>query len=536
MTSPQLVTFLFETHVIPILIRGGWAISKKARVIEESDDAKRASNDHLYVPPGVEPKAPFVSRKDFFDSKKGFTNYLESDKCKNDPLARYALEFHHAAEEVVKKEKAASKQKESLREAEGFDAMVSRMNDKVDKKALKRLKKAKLSLPTGVTRPSSTHSDEGKKVPEEESSDNEVLASYQLKKTKLGKGGKKKQKRPLSSSPVVFSSDSDGGSKKDKKTATADGTSGGSLPDATDDPPIFDDTASSGDEKADPSSLTGGKTQPILEPGLNDVLIHAGGSSKIANHEGNKRFRALICEHRDEYLNAANRDKKGIIQSIVNTVFKRRGRFLRKAGNGQEGWVDVDAKMRENKAANDLRLACQNVRPEDETASSVANEADSSQSIVKFKSTKKLPKNVGGTNIKLFPSKAVVRKEIVAPLIKKYRSTAGETMKSLGDDEIVTVDIEDVGGDDQVLFRAEGIKELQGELKNCLADWINVRENAVLDELEANDEAEEEVVSENDNGDDDIGEREGDDEEEDAIECRYRLGQEIEKVSIIATF
>ena len=522
MAAPHLVTFLFETHVIPILIRGGWSISKKARVVDESDDAKRASKDLLYVPPGVEPKAPFVSRKDYFDSKKGFMNYLESDKCKNDPLAKYALAFYSAAERVVKKEKAAAK--ERPREGEAFDDMASRINAKVDKKALKGLKKAKLSLPPGVTGPSVKKSDERKKAPEESSSDNEVLATYQSKKK--AKKGKKKQKRP-SSSPVVFSSDSDDGpnnSTSDEMATTATAVVGTPA-----EHPIFDDTDSSGDEK--PKSTNGGKAELILEPGPNDVLIHGGGSPTITNHDGNKKFRALISGRQEEYLNAAHKDKKGITQSIVNAVLERGGRFLRKASDGREGWIEVDAKTRENKAAQDLRSACQKIRSESKEALAETKETKSSPSLVKFKSTKKLPKHIGGTNIKLFPSKAVVQKEIVAPLVTNYRSTAAKTAKSLNDDEIITVNIEDTGGDDQVLFRAEGIKELEGELKIHLEEWINVRENAVLDELEANDEVEEK--DEVSNGDDDNEMSDDDeDDEEDSIECRYRLDQEISKVSI----
>ncbi len=529
MTAPQLVTFLFETHVIPILIRGGWAISKKARVIDESDDAKRASKDLLYVPPGVEAKAPFVSRKDYFDSKKGFMAFLESDKCKKDPLAKYALAFNNKAEDVVKKEKAAQKANPS--EDEAFDDMVSRINAKVDKKALKALKKAKLSLPPGVTRNSTNHS--GDDAPEELSSGDEVLATYQLKKPGQGK---KKQKRP-SSSPVIFSSDSDGDhnstkKKKKKKSIEAIGITGNAR-----DNPIFDDTESSGDEV--PKSLGTKTVGLILEPGTNDVLLHGGGSTAVTNHVGNKKFRVLISEHRDEYLNAAHFDKKGITQSIVAAVCDRGGRFLKKAGDDREGWIEVDTKTKENKVAQDLRLACQKVRSEGSKAPAKAidADADSLPHAATFNSTKRLPKHVGGTTVKLFPSKNVVLQEIVAPLVEKYRSTAKNIANSLRDDEIIAIDIEDdADADDQVLLKAEGIKELQEELKSQLEHWINVRENNVLDELEASDKADEEEVftGDDDDDDDEIGEEdESEDNDEEPIECRYRIGQEVEKVSVV---
>jgi hypothetical protein len=63
-----------------------------------------------------------------------------------------------------------------------------------------------------------------------------------------------------------------------------------------------------------------------------------------------------------------------------------------------------------------------------------------------------------------------------------------------------------------------------------------VRENNVLDELEASDKADEEEVFTGDAGDDDydeIGEEdESEDDDEEPIECRYRIGQEVEKVSV----
>ena len=523
MTVPQLVSFLFETHVIPILIRGGWAISKKARVVDESDDAKRASKDLLYVPPGVEAKAPFVSRKDYFDSKKGFMAFLESDKCKKDPLAMYALAFYSKADSVVRKEKAA--QKANPVEDEAFDDMVSRINAKVDKKALKALKKAKLSLPPGVTRNSTNQSGDG--APEEQSSCDEVLATYQLKKPVKGK---LKQKR-TSSSPVVFSSDSDDdhNSTKKKKSIEAIGI--------TRDNPIFDDTESSGDEV--PKSLGRKTVGLILEPGTNDVLIHAGGSTTVTNHVGNKKFRVLINEHRDEYLNAAHFDKKGITQSIVAAVGDRGGRFLKKAGDGREGWIEVDTKTKENKVAQDLRHACQKVRSEGSKAPANAIDADADSSLpaATFNSTKRLPKHVGGTTVKLFPSKTVVLREIVAPLVEKYRATAKNIADSLRDDEIIAINIEDdAGADDQVLLKAEGIKEIQEELKSHLEYWINERENNVLDELEASDKVDEGEVFTGDDGNDaydEIGEEdESEDDDEEPIECRYRIGQEVEKVSV----
>ena len=524
MTVPQLVSFLFETHVIPILIRGGWAISKKARVVDESDDAKRATKDFLYLPPGVKAKAPFEKRKDYFDSMKGFMAFLESDKCKKDPLAEYALAFYSKADSVVRKEKAA--QKANPVEDEAFDDMVSRINAKVDKKALKALKKAKLSLPPGVTRNSTNQSGDG--APEEQSSGDEVLATYQLKKP--GKGKKKqKQKRP-SSSPVVFSSDSEGdhNSTKKKKSIEAIGITGKAREN-----PIFDDTESSGDEV--PNSLGRKTVGLILEPGTNDVLIHAGGSTTVTNHVGNKKFRVLISKHRDEYLNAAHFDKKGITQSIVAAVGDRGGRFLKKAG--REGWIEVDTKTKENKVAQDLRYACQKVRSEGSKtlANAIDADADSSLPAATFNSTKRLPKHVGGTNVKLFPSKNVVLREIVAPLVEKYRSTAKNIANSLRDDEIIAINIEDdAGADDQVLLKAEGIKEIQEELKSHLEDWINERENNVLDDLEASDKADEGEVFTGDDGDyDEIGEEdESEDDDEEPIECRYRIGQEVEKVSV----
>jgi hypothetical protein len=62
---------------------------------------------------------------------------------------------------------------------------------------------------------------------------------------------------------------------------------------------------------------------------VNDVLFGRGSGSAL--NEGNHRFRQLIMEYREPYLQAAFRaEKNAIAQTIMNEViFNRQGRFLR---------------------------------------------------------------------------------------------------------------------------------------------------------------------------------------------------------------
>jgi len=76
-----------------------------------------------------------------------------------------------------------------------------------------------------------------------------------------------------------------------------------------------------------------------------DVLSGRGGGTN--QHEGNCYFRALINENREKYLRAKKNDKPFISLSIVNTVRRRNGRFLKK-NEKTNLWFEIgDAAARE---------------------------------------------------------------------------------------------------------------------------------------------------------------------------------------------
>lgn len=86
--------------------------------------------------------------------------------------------------------------------------------------------------------------------------------------------------------------------------------------------------------------------------GLNDVLLGRGGATN--NHNGNQKFRVLVAEHQQQYLQARKRDKVVIARQIVQTVKATGGRFL-KRGNDDATWIEVPDKRAQEKASQALR-------------------------------------------------------------------------------------------------------------------------------------------------------------------------------------
>ena len=88
----------------------------------------------------------------------------------------------------------------------------------------------------------------------------------------------------------------------------------------------------------------------IERPGPNDII---GGKGRIIN-EGNKRFEALILDNKDQYRRAKKGEggKKSVVDSIVSTVRKRGGHFLKKCEDGRVGYVDMGGE----KAAKNVGL------------------------------------------------------------------------------------------------------------------------------------------------------------------------------------
>ena len=69
------------------------------------------------------------------------------------------------------------------------------------------------------------------------------------------------------------------------------------------------------------------ESEAILDPGPYDVLMGRGAPS--TDFSGNMKFRELVKQHRDEYVNAKRRkDKQVIAGKIIETVKNNGGRFL----------------------------------------------------------------------------------------------------------------------------------------------------------------------------------------------------------------
>lgn len=85
---------------------------------------------------------------------------------------------------------------------------------------------------------------------------------------------------------------------------------------------------------------------------MNDVLCGRGGATN--NHVGNKKFRLIVAEYQEEYLNARKKDKSGIAKQIVARVHQNGGRFL-KRDQSNNTWVEVTTKKATEKTSQALR-------------------------------------------------------------------------------------------------------------------------------------------------------------------------------------
>lgn len=117
------------------------------------------------------------------------------------------------------------------------------------------------------------------------------------------------------------------------------------------------------------------------EPDNQDVLLGRGGATN--NHEGNKRFRAVVASHQEQYLASKKKDKAIISRSIVGIIQSNGGRFLRK-NPVTDAWETVDDKKAVEKTSQALREGL-NVRrtttksPRHNSESSVENEDPSAK-------------------------------------------------------------------------------------------------------------------------------------------------------------
>mmetsp|Transcript_32962 Transcript_32962/g.75940 ORF Transcript_32962/g.75940 Transcript_32962/m.75940 type:complete len:330 (+) Transcript_32962:149-1138(+) len=94
----------------------------------------------------------------------------------------------------------------------------------------------------------------------------------------------------------------------------------------------------------------------IRETKETDVLCGRGGATN--SHSGNKDFRYLVKRHQKQYLRAKKKDKPLVASSIVDSIRKRGGRFLRRCDTTIEGdivWVDIGDDRAREKTCQALR-------------------------------------------------------------------------------------------------------------------------------------------------------------------------------------
>ena len=92
-----------------------------------------------------------------------------------------------------------------------------------------------------------------------------------------------------------------------------------------------------------------------------DILC---GRDKMSHaHSGNKRFRAMIEKHREEYQNARSRDTKtNITIRLVDHIRQQGGRFLKQDEKTGE-WSDLGDSFAREKVSHALRSAKDPNRP-----------------------------------------------------------------------------------------------------------------------------------------------------------------------------
>mmetsp|Transcript_35421 Transcript_35421/g.105779 ORF Transcript_35421/g.105779 Transcript_35421/m.105779 type:complete len:342 (-) Transcript_35421:192-1217(-) len=118
-------------------------------------------------------------------------------------------------------------------------------------------------------------------------------------------------------------------------TATGQGAEGGGG-EGSDLP--SDDDADAAKSSTEEAIVLLGPSSPVpLRPlGPSDVLF--GRGPDIYRHEGNRRYRALVVERKDEYARSRKLEKSGVAMGVVRTVTECwGGAFVRRLEDGQGG-------------------------------------------------------------------------------------------------------------------------------------------------------------------------------------------------------
>jgi UvrD/REP helicase N-terminal domain len=88
------------------------------------------------------------------------------------------------------------------------------------------------------------------------------------------------------------------------------------------------------------TSMESRKHAIITSVNNEDVLSGRGG--KTNKHMGNRIYRAMVKENRQRYQQMkSNSHKQLLAESIIATVHKRGGRFLKQHGNDQNAWTEL---------------------------------------------------------------------------------------------------------------------------------------------------------------------------------------------------
>jgi hypothetical protein len=110
------------------------------------------------------------------------------------------------------------------------------------------------------------------------------------------------------------------------------------------------------------SDVSGNENNTI---GPDDVLCGRGGLTN--SHCGNRRFRHIVAEYQQQYLNAKKKEKKLISHQIVERVVKNGGRFLKRSADSGI-WAEVTPKKAVEKTSQALRegldVKHKTIRPE----------------------------------------------------------------------------------------------------------------------------------------------------------------------------
>lgn len=80
---------------------------------------------------------------------------------------------------------------------------------------------------------------------------------------------------------------------------------------------------------------------PIVSLNKNDVL--SGRGNNICQYPGNVRFRDIVNEFRERYINAMRQEKMGIAREVVARINKNGGRFVDKCENPpRNAWREME--------------------------------------------------------------------------------------------------------------------------------------------------------------------------------------------------